>query len=88
MTNRVVVCISVLLMFLDMIWFVFRLKKRGVNSERKGNKSFWIKEISIYSCAILLIAIIWIIEFGMIGNIILCGCSVLSVEMANKEILA
>lgn len=87
MTNRVLSIISAALVVLDMIWFAVRTKKYGIKTEVKENKNFLIKEISIYVCSILIIAIIFLMEFGMIGDIALCGCSVMGVELANRELL-
>lgn len=87
MTNKVLSIISLVLVIFDMIWFAVRVKKCGIKPEIKGNKNFLIKEVSIYVCSLLIIAIIFLMEFGMIGDIALCGCSVMGIELANRELL-
>ena len=87
MTNRIIALIAAGIMILDMLWFVFRVKKYGTKEEIKSNKSFITKEISIYVCTVLILVIVCFLEFGLIGNLALCGCSILGVELANRELL-
>lgn len=87
MNSRIMVFISLGIIILDMIWFVVRVKKYGIKEEIKGDKNFILKEISIYACTLLILGIVFFLSFGMTGNIVLCGCSVLGVELANRELL-
>lgn len=87
MSNKLISIIAFGIIVLDMIWFAIRVVKQGIKIDIKKEKNFLIKEISIYACAIMILLIIWILGFGTVGNFVLCGCSILSVELANREML-
>lgn len=86
-TNRVIVIIAFALVLIDMIWFVIRAVKNGFDDKSNWNKSFIIKEVLIYLCAVGIIVLNIFMEFGTLGDAVLCGCGVLAVEIANKELL-
>lgn len=87
MTNRLIAVIGMILVFMDMISFAVRAKKRGIRTELKEDRKFVIREVLIYLCSVLIIALVFLLEFGTLGDAVLCGSSVLGAELANRELL-
>lgn len=86
-TNRIVVIVAFALIIIDLIWFAIRVVKNGFDDKNNWNGSFILREVLIYLCAIGIIVLNIFMEFGTLGDVVLCGCGVLAVEIANKELL-
>lgn len=86
-TNRIVVIVAFALIIIDMVWFVIRAVKNGFDDKSNWNRTFILREVFIYLCAIGIIVLNIFMEFGTLGDVVLCGCGVLAVEIANKELL-
>lgn len=85
--NRIIVLVAAGLILLDIIWLLIRGKKNGFVEKDQFSKVMVLRIVSGYTMALCLILILWFREFGMIGDIVLCGCSVLGVEIENRLLL-
>jgi len=86
-TNRLLVLISAGLIILDMLWFAIRAKRNGLIAKEQRTKKFLLGVISGYVFAVLLLATFWFREFGILSDVVLCGCCVLAVELENRQLL-
>ena len=80
--NRMIALVAVFFVLVDFIWFFVRGKKNGVST-----KKTILKVTGIYILSFGIIAIAFFREFGGIGDVVFCGCGVLGVELANRQLL-
>ena len=86
--NRMIALIAVFLIIIDFIWFFVRGKKNGfANKKETSTKKTILKVTGIYILSFGIIAIAFFREFGGIGDVVFCGCGVLGVELANRQLL-
>lgn len=85
--NRIIVLIAAGLVVLDVIWLFIRGKKNGFTGKEEFSRVMLIRIISGFLMSVCLLVVLWFREFGMIGDIVLCGCAVLSVEVESKLLL-
>lgn len=85
--NRIVTLVALGLVVLDMIWFLIRGIKNGFVDKEILTRAFVIKSIVVYIFALAIIVITWIREYGILGDIVICGCGVLAVEIKNRQML-
>lgn len=86
--NIICAIIALGLEVIDVISFLIRLKKKGSISKESFDRSFIVKLIIIYISVLVIPLICFFMDFGRTGNIVLCGCAVLGLELANKDLLA
>jgi len=86
-TNRLLVLVSGGIILLDMLWFLIRAKKNGLISKEQRTKRFMLGVISGYVFAVLLLSTFWFREFGLVSDVVLCGCCILAVELENRQLL-
>ena len=98
--NVIISAVAGLLYAVVLISIPFRIKKYGKRQKStdegsdsgagaQGNeKMFWLREISIFVMSAVIIALCAFLNFGMVGNIVLCGCGVLGAAIAAKELSA
>lgn len=86
--NKIFAVAAYVLELLDFVWFLIRIKKQGLKSKDLFTKSLIAKIVVIYLCVLVLPAICFFINLGLMGDIALCGCAVLGMEMSNKDLLA
>lgn len=86
--NRICALVALGLEVLDLISFLIRLKKNGALNKEAFDRSFVVKLIIIYVSVLIIPLICLFMDFGRTGNIALCGCAVLGLELANKDLLA
>lgn len=72
---------------LDLIWFFIRGKKNGFVDRKEFSISSIIKICLIYICVVTIPVLCFFIDFGIAGNVAICACSVLGMEIANKGFL-
>ena len=86
--NRMIALIAVFLIIIDFIWFFVRGKKNGfANIKETSTKKTILKVTGIYILSFGIIALAFFREFGGIGDVVFCGCGVLGVELANRQLL-
>lgn len=86
--NQIAALIAVFLVLLDFGWFFIRGKKNGfIERSVFKNKKYLFKVCGIYFLSAVIIALAFFMEFGKIGDLIFCGCGVLGVELANRQLL-
>ena len=86
--NRMIALIAVFLIIIDFIWFFVRGKKNGfANKKETSTKKTILKVTGIYILSFGIIALAFFREFGGIGDVVFCGCGVLGVELANRQLL-
>ena len=85
--NRIIILIAAAAILLDLLWFVIRGKKYGFKDSGDNLKIAVIRRIAIYLTAVALLAVGWFREFGIIGDVILAGCSVMAIELMNRDFL-
>lgn len=85
--NRIMVIIAAILVVFDVIWFLIRGKKGGFADKESLNRGLIARIIAIYVFGIVLIGLIWFVEFGPLADVVLCGCGVFGIEIANKDLL-
>lgn len=87
-TNRIVALVVVVLIVLDMIWFVIRGKKNGFRDPATITKGIIVRKIVIYAMSLGLLVVACFREFGLVGNIGFSGCALLAVEITNRYFLS
>ena len=85
--NRIVTLVSIGLVVLDMLWFVIRGLKNGFAEKETFSRAFIFRSVLVYIFAAGIIAISWIREFGLMGDIVFCGCGVIAFEIENRQML-
>lgn len=84
--NRIIVLIAAGLIVLDLIWFVIRIIKNGLKENDRSKISI-ARSVMIYITAAALLVVAAFREFGLMGDIIISGCSVLAFEIENRQFL-
>ena len=86
--NRMIALVAVFFAIIDFIWFFVRGKKNGfVDKNEVSSKKTVIKVTGIYILSFGIIVLAFFREFGGIGDVVFCGCGVLGVELANRQLL-
>lgn len=86
--NRMIALAAVFFVIIDFIWFFVRGKKNGFADRNEiSTKKTIPKVIGIYILSFGIIALAFFREFGGIGDVVFCGCGVLGVELANRQLL-
>lgn len=86
--NRMIALVGVFFVLVDFIWFFVRGKKNGfIEKNGVSTKKTILKVTGIYILSFGIIAIAFFREFGGIGDVVFCGCGVLGVELANRQLL-
>lgn len=71
-----------------MISIPFRIKKNGREGFAGKDRSFWIREILIFTGSPLLIILCLFVHFELVPTIALCGCGVLAAFAATQELFS
>ena len=80
--------IAVFLIIIDFICFFVRGKKNGfIEKNEVSTKKTILKVTGIYILSFGIIALAFFREFGGVGDVVFCGCGVLGVELANRQLL-
>lgn len=85
--NRIITLVSAGLVVLDMLWFLIRGLKNGFADKDTLSKAFILRSVFVYIFAAGIIAVSWIREFGLLGDIVFCGCGVIAFEIENRQML-
>lgn len=85
--NRIVTLVTAGIVILDLFWFVIRGLRNGFADKESLTRNFIFKAVGIYILAVAIIAISWFREFGILGDIVFCGCGVLAIEFENRQML-
>ena len=64
----------------------FKIKKYGSESLKGRDKSFWIRELSIFISAPVIIVLCLFIHFEPLPTAALCGCGVLGAWVGLQEL--
>ena len=86
-TNRIVVLVAAGFVVLDMLWFIIRGKMHGFRPAEKITKYDIVKKSITYLLAAAVIGISWFREYGLAGDIAVCGAGVLAFEVTNRYFL-
>lgn len=86
-TNLIIAGVALFIMIADLISMIFRLKAGKNNERAERTRDFWIREISIFAIAPLLLVLCVFIDLGTIGTVAICGCAVMAVEVAVQELV-
>ena len=86
-TNRIICIAAVVLILVDFIWFFVRLKKNGLKKKEELGNKVLIRICGIYACAAIILILNFFIIFGTFSDIVLSGCSVIAIEITNRELL-
>ena len=85
--NLIIALISFVLMAIDLISMIFRLRAGKDNEKTERTRAFWSREIAIFACAPLLVVLCIFIDLGTIGTVAICACAVLAIEVAIQELV-
>ncbi|MCR4742493.1 MAG: hypothetical protein K5866_06465 [Treponema sp.] len=85
--SRICAFAAILLEALDLVFFLIRLKKRGIIDKSNFTRAYKFRIVLIYLCAILIPILCLFIEFGKIGDFVLCASSVMGLELINRDLL-
>lgn len=86
--NYYIAGVAVILYILVLCFIPFRIKKYGKREKSDNETRFWVREIGILLFALILILLIFRIDFGFFSNVVLCGCGVIGAFIATKELTA
>lgn len=87
-TSSIISIVSIVIYIGILISIPFRIKKYGKREKSDDEKTFWIREISIFICSFVICALCFRLDFGLAGDIVLCGCGVFGEYIAVKELSA
>mgnify|MGYP003296476302 CR=1 FL=1 len=87
-TSTVIAIISLILYLGILISIPFRISKYGKREKTDSEKNFWFREIAIFIFSLAICCLCLRMDFGLIGDIVLCGCGVLGAYIASKELVA
>lgn len=88
MENYYIAAIALVLYILVLLSIPFRIKKYGPRDKAEKDKKFWYRQVSIFAFSLVLILLLFRLDFGLVSNIVLCGCGVMGAYMASKEMAA
>lgn len=84
--NVIVSIISLVLYFAVVISIPFKINKYGKNDKTQNENSFLTREILIFVFSFILCLLCMRFEFGITGDVVLCGCGVLGAYIAGREL--
>ena len=77
---------AILLYIIIIFTIPFRIKKHGKESLQGRGRAFWVREISIFITAPILIVLCLFIHFEPLPTAALCGCGVLATWAGVQEL--
>ena len=78
---------AAVLYVLVLVSIPFRIKKYGRREKGDNEKLFWIREIAIFILSAVIIGLCAFLDFGTVGDVVICGCGVLGAYSATKMLL-
>ena len=94
--NVIISGVAAVLYVAVLISIPFRIKKYGKRCEKtdegtetgseESGKMFWLREIAIFVMSAVIIVLCAVLNFGTIGNVVLCGCGVMGSVIAAREL--
>ena len=84
--HRIINLCALGLVVLDMLWLVIRLVRNG-KPNLPEEKGFLVRLVSIYLSSAAIVALCFFIDFGTMANVVINACSVLGIEIANRQLL-
>ncbi len=84
--SNYIVYIALVLYIVVLVIIPFRIKKHGKESLQGRGRVFWVREISIFITAPLLIVLCLFIHFEPLPTAALCGCGVLATWAGVQEL--
>lgn len=85
--HRIINLVAVIAVIADVLWFILRGKKNGFGNKDEWTRGFIVKIVCIYAASLVIIILDWFLIFGTLSDVILNGCAVLGIEIANEELL-
>ena len=85
--SRICAFVAIILEAFDLIFFLIRIKKRGIIDKSNFTRAYKFRIVLIYMCAVLIPLLCIFIEFGKIGDFVLCASSLLGLELINRDLL-
>jgi energy-converting hydrogenase Eha subunit G len=84
--SNYIVYIALVLYIVVLVIIPFRIKKHGKESLQGRGRAFWVREISIFITAPILIVLCLFIHFEPLPTAALCGCGVLAAWAGVQEL--
>ncbi len=84
--SNYIVYIALALYVILLLIIPFRIKKQGTEGLKGRGRAFWIREVSIFIAAPLLILLCLFIHFEPLPTAALCGCGVLGAWAGLQEL--
>ncbi len=84
--NVIISGVAAVLYVAVLISIPFRIKKNGRRTKSDDEKMFWLREIAIFVMSVVIIGLCAVLNFGTIGNVVLCGCGVMGSVIAAREL--
>jgi amino acid transporter len=84
--SNYIVYIALVLYIVVLVIIPFRIKKHGKESLKGRGRTFWVREISIFITAPILIVLCLFIHFEPLPTAALCGCGVLAAWAGVQEL--
>lgn len=84
--SNYIVYIALVLFIVVLVIIPFRIKKHGKESLQGRGRAFWVREISIFITAPILIVLCLFIHFEPLPTAALCGCGVLAAWAGVQEL--
>ena len=84
--SNYIVYIALVLYIVVLVIIPFRIKKHGKESLKGRGRAFWVREISIFITAPILIVLCLFIHFEPLPTAALCGCGVLAAWAGVQEL--
>lgn len=84
--SNYIVYIALVLYIVVLVIIPFRIKKHGKESLQGRGRAFWVREISIFITAPILIVLCLFIHFEPLPTAALCGCGVLAAWVGVQEL--
>lgn len=87
-TSSIISVVSIIIYIGILISIPFRIKKYGKREKSDDERSFWIREISVFIFSFVICALCFRLDFGIVGDVVLCGCGLFGEFIAVKELTA
>ena len=84
--SNYIVYIALVLYIVVLAVIPFRIKKHGKESLQGRGRAFWVREVSIFIAAPILIVLCLFIHFEPLPTAALCGCGVLGAWAGVQEL--
>ncbi len=84
--SNYIVYIALVLYIVVLAAIPFRIKKHGKESLQGRGRAFWVREVSIFITAPILIVLCLFIHFEPLPTAALCGCGVLGAWAGVQEL--